>query len=240
MERKSVEKYVRTSERDVKFIEEAIKKGARPSLEEWHDFSFKSEVTAFKSDTLAKYEVVYPKASGMARIEALILEYIVTVQLACFTDSKAHRMVKKLIKQYNKLRPLSDRLDFFSKDADGVVTFTVDTSDMGNSVERNITSRDSLCYFLQDLWGLMVQDIRIFNTEIRTFMVEHLDNEIKIICAGRKPAPYFGFMKCNTLETVLFERTDYENARKAPLTPVNTDKPELKLKVANGSPASSK
>lgn len=234
MERRAIEKYIKTVEMDVKFVDEAIKKGARLSLEEWHDFVFKSEIGSFKSGVLAKYATARPKAFSMAKIGAIILENIITVQLGGFTESKARRMVGSVVRKYNKLRTLADRMTFYGEDADGTVTFTVEPSDRSCSVEMAIISRDSLCYFLQDLWTLMVHDIRIFNEETRSFLIGHLDNEIKIICAGAKPSPYIGCLRCNTLNDVLLYKTDYENARKTPVSRSDSSKSVANLKVANG------
>lgn len=213
MDGRLVDKYIRVVDRDVRYIDEAIGKGARLSLEEWHDFVFKSEVAGFASSHISEYAVVYSKECEMAKISAAITAYILTVQLGGFTDSKAQKAIKGIVKQYNKMMRPVDRVKFMCTDSDGVISYVLEAFDMSTSVRRPINSRDSLCYFLQEVWCFMVQEIHVFNKETCEFLRSHMLNEINNIMLGLKPVPYIGFMKANTLESVLYGKTNYETAR---------------------------
>lgn len=215
MERKNIAKYLRTVDFDVRFVDEAIKRGAYLSIEEWHDFVFKSCVAGFKSDNLAKYHVVHGKASEVAKTGSYILECIVNAQVYGFTVAKARRWVKSIVKRFNKMLTPIEKMSFSNSDIDGVVRFVVESCDYGNVAESYIDSRDSLCDFLHNLWMVGVKELRIFNDDTVSFLDNHLYAQLDTIETGEMPSPYYGGVVSNTLKCVISERTDYENARKA-------------------------
>lgn len=232
MERKSIEKYAKTAERDVKFVDEAIQKGAYPSFEEWHDFVFKADVSAFKSDELAKYEVMRPRAVEIARIESLILTNIINIQIRGFTDASAQKSVKTIMKRFNKQLKFLESMKFSRTDRDGTIFFSVESYDYSTRIEKGIVDRNSLCMFLIELWGMGLREMRVFNKDTLRFLEEHLNNEIHLLETGTRPSPYFGCARANTVECVMFTRTDYETARKAPLNPPKQQAKPAQLKVA--------
>ena len=235
MEKKFAVKYLRAVELDVEYVSRAVDSGAFLTLEEWHDFVFKCQVAGSKYDALARFESACHDYAEVARIEAYILECILDVQLLGFTNVKAKKCVKAITKRFNKLLGLMEHLRFTVSDMDGIVSFSVESYDYANKVERKIRSRESLCCFLREIWEMGIKELRMFNKDTIRFLVEHLDNEVKTIQVGKRPSPYLGGAKFNTLTEVLFKRTDYETAKKSPIASVKkaeSQKQEVQLKVA--------
>lgn len=229
MERKSVEKYAKTAERDVKFVDEAIQNGAYLSFEEWHDFIFKSEMSAFKSSEMAKYETVRPQVAEIAKIEAFIMSSIINAQVRGFNDSSAQKVVKTVIKRFNKMLKFLEGMRFARTDKDGTIFYCVESYDFSDKIEKGIVDRNSFCSFLMSLWAMGLKELRMFNKESFRFLESHLVNEVNVINMGKRPAPYFGCVRSNTLECVLYSRTDYETARKAPVVAANAKSTQLKI-----------
>lgn len=232
MERKAIEKYAKTAERDVKFVDEAIQKGAYPSFEEWHDFVFKADVALFKSDELAKYAVMRPRAVKVAKIESLIFTNITNIQLRGFTDASAQKSVKTILKLFNKQLKFMEGMKFSRSDKDGTTIFSVESYDYSSRIEKCIVDRNSLCRFLIELWGMGLREMRVFNKDTLSFLEDHLNNEINLLNTGARPSPYLGCARANTVEYVMFTRSDYETARKAPLNPPRHQAKPTQLKVA--------
>lgn len=206
MDNRFVEKYIKTVERDVKEVENAIHKGAYLSFEEWFDFIFKAEVASYKSTSIAKYATVYPKESGLAQLCADIMAAILSVRMTGFNDSGARGMLKYIVKKLNKLLPLSKRVSFLCDDSDGARYYVLECNDMSHSVRVQIDSRETLCNFLFEVWSTAVWRVGMVNIETQDFMVNKLDNEVSLVMLGKKPAPYVGGLPCNTLGYVLAEK----------------------------------
>lgn len=219
---KKLERYFRAIERDSGFVQQAIEKGARLSLTEWHDFIFKADVACMGVKSIAKYATIYPAHRGMALVEAMLFGCICSVQLTGYTYKKATRLLKAVVKKFNKISKPSSRLYFSKSDEDGTTYFCVESGRSNTFVESPITDRESLCEFLLEVWELMVKESFLYNSETRAFVEDHLSCEISLLQNGQRPSPYFGSMKSNTLEVILMERTDYGK-------PASEKKPVIKL-----------
>lgn len=233
MERKNIAKYLRATDLDVTFVNEAINRGAYLTMEEWHDFTFKSCLSSFKSKNLSKYHVACPIASEVAQIEAFIFGCIMDAQMSGFTISSASRWVKAIVKRFNKMLTGFEKISFVCSDIDGVAQFVVESCDGNNVAESYIDSRDSLCDFLHDVWAVGVKELRCFSKVIVDFLCKHLHDEVNTIENGKLPVPHFGGVESNTLRSVIFERTDYNNAKNAtPADKKEVDKPLVILKAS--------
>ena len=212
---KNFERYFQAIERDNEFVGTAINKGARLSLEEWHDFAFKSDVSAQTHRSISKYSLSYPAHRDMAYVEAMLFGCICSVKLTGYTYKKASKLVKSVIKQYNRKISPSNKLFFHKEDEDGTTYFYVESARSNNFVEAAITDRESLCGFLLDTWKFMVHESFLYNKETRGFIEDHLPCEVALVDDGLRPSPYLGCLVYNTLSCILREKTDYGKAENA-------------------------